>query len=58
MDIRDTMTTRTRDAYDAALRGDLTTAQKIANELSPGEYELLRAAAFRDAIDGRIPKSE
>ncbi|MGW7657845.1 hypothetical protein ACWGMA_08120 [Streptomyces asiaticus] len=56
MDITDIMTGRTREAYEAALRGDLATAQEIANELSPGEYELLRAAAFRDAIDGRIPK--
>ena len=55
MDITDTMTGRTREAYEAALRGDLATAQEIAIELSPGEYELLRAAAFRDALDGRIP---
>ncbi len=58
MDIRDTMTARTREAYDAALCGDLAAAQVIANTLSPGEYEVLRAAAFRDAIDGRIPNGE
>jgi hypothetical protein len=51
------MTDRTLDAYNAAMRGDLDTAQQIANQLSPDEYEVLKAAAFRAAINGTAPKA-
>lgn len=56
MDITANMTDRTLDAYNATLRGDLGAAQEIANQLTPEEYQLLMAAGFRAAIDGRIPK--
>lgn len=57
MDITANMTDRTLDAYNATLNGDLATAQQIANQLSPDEYKVLQAAAFRAAIDGRVPKA-